>query len=1188
MNENKEIKLGDIDRNLRPLKPNIFLCRPDKKTIGKISEAYDVEYSTKLGAINKLSFKMPILLEKDRVLIRNPNIEKIKHRYLFKIKLGASIEYFVFYDESKNYGDNEEYIQYEAYSLGFQLADKMIRRYEEDSVSLREIVTEFLKYTNWKIGYIDSVFEIAPDNRVKRSFEVYSQTVLQSLYDVAEKFNALLVWDTKNLKVNFYRPENIGLNKGFYVSDWKYLESFNLNSNAEETVTRLRLYGNEELTIRSLSPTGSDYIEDYSWYMYPFKRDSNGNITKESYYMSNELCIALEDYQELLNSIDGQFGALSDSLIEMQGNIQTEEQNLSKLETDLIKIMDEIDVYNANWGEPDTPEHADMVSRRLEKESQIANQENLIESLKNSKSVIEGQLDSLRENVSMENNFTSNQLKELNRYIIEKEYVNDVLVDPEDLLEEGREALRKLREPKLKLDMNIVNLLSIVESQNDWDKLSLGDIIKVKHERLGTDIQAKIIEINYNFEDNDISLLIANELNLAEDSDWMSIVYKAGNTSTIVDMDKFKWNYAEENNGTINDLINSKWDALKNAIMAGYEQQIEISERGIIVRSLEDPDSWLVIQNGFLAITGDRGNTWKHAITKDGIVGERVYGKLIAGVNLVIEDESGIWITRGSRTTIYDRNQTEVMRLGLVTDTGETECFGLLSWNDITRVAITDCEGISVSRKKDNDWDKVFWVHPTNGTLYTKDMVAESLKIVSDIGEVIIDVENGIFDLGWFKKILADGKLTTTEKIEVWTKIATIMSEYQFILEHAEQFKYSSRDDSYIFNSQNPESSRSPSSVIMVDTTEFTLKYDNLISFVSNYISIPNDYDNEIMERTDEVDRDLFVVRFKDYYDALEELKASIDNYLNYSGLNLGKFYNNLIIDAKAGFMAIRDDYSYRARLSATDGLALEKWENGVWVKKLYGALGHPDYEDGTLIAENLVTRNLRIVDGELGDKIIFDENDGITINGNNSEQIRLNANEGIAIDVGGEKRIWIGNDGLIYAKKLYVMGDDQDELIEDIDGSYISDLTVNKLKTLNSNQPQDYIHIEDNYIKMQTRLPSNNEAVTQMELSIRPPDENSSFYYPSSIWGVGDANGLNIGRIYKNEFGFHWNLFAKDSQYRKISLNDKQEDSILLETPHNIRLKGEKKIRLEVDSNNYIELSTQGLKFVGTRIDLN
>jgi len=232
------MKLGEIDINLKPLKPNLFLCKPDKKTIAKLSEAYDIQYSIKLGTINEITFKIPTIIEKDRVPISNPNIENIKHRYLFKLTLGKTTEYFVFNEREKIYSE-DEYIQYHAFSLGYQLADKIIRRYEATSKSLTEILDEILSTTNWKIGYVDSVFDMSNDPAL-RSHEVQSQSILQVVYELALKFNAVLLWDTVKLEINLYSPQNVGLNKGLRISDGKYLDSFNLSTNSEETLTRSR------------------------------------------------------------------------------------------------------------------------------------------------------------------------------------------------------------------------------------------------------------------------------------------------------------------------------------------------------------------------------------------------------------------------------------------------------------------------------------------------------------------------------------------------------------------------------------------------------------------------------------------------------------------------------------------------------------------------------------------------------------------------------------------------------------------------------------------------------------------------------------------------------------------------------------------------------------------------------------
>ncbi|QJI52482.1 putative tail fiber protein [Psychrobacillus phage Perkons] len=528
------------------------------------------------------------------------------------------------------------------------------------------------------------------------------------------------------------------------------------------------------------------------------------------------------------------------------------------------------------------------------------------------------------------------------------------------------------------------------------------------------------------------------------------------------------------------------------------------------------------------------------------IVGERIYGKIIMGVNLAIEDESGILYFRGSRGQIFDRNGNEVMRLGLVSDDGSaSECFGITSWNSVSKVELTDCQGISIYRKKlPNDWEKIFWVSASDGTLYTKDMVAERLKIVNDIGEEILNAETGYFDIGWFDKIVADGKLTTIEKYELWNKVNTIMSEYQLVLTHAESYKYSPNDNTYNYNVQNVEASKTASESLIVDTTQLKLKYNSLIAFVSNYISIPPAFVDEVMERVDEIDRETFAIRFKEYHDEARKVRDAIDNYLVYSGLQMGKFYNNLIMDKNAGFMAIRNDYKYRSRLSATEGLVLEKWENGQWVKKLFAT------NEGTLKAVDLIAQRL-IITGDAGE-VFIDGNLGL-------------------IDFSAFKMIV----GQLRAENIY------SDVITAQDG-FINDLVVNRLKTIDfakASSGGDYVHIQDNYIKFIEASPSGgssqardfngnlmywtdssheqrtlkNTAYPVMINNLTEKEKMKLHFttkdgekVPVIEMSVGGSGTSNIGYIYKTTKDMVFEYYNSGSKQRRIRLRD---EGIILDT---------------------------------------
>ncbi|MEQ6356556.1 phage tail protein [Lysinibacillus sp. M3] len=1332
-------KIGEIDYDLKLPKKRLFLCKPNKSTIAKINEAYDVQYYTKLSTVNELSFKIPTIIIKDDVPMENPNIERIKHRYIFKYVVGGMTEYFLFNESNKTYGE-EDYIEYRAYSLGVQLSDKNIREFEKIG-NLQEVAESVLDdvygslqevpIKRWKIGYVDSYFTTS--ETAKRKYNVSSMSLLEVIYDMATKWNAVIKWNTEDLVVDFFRPENVGLNKGFYIRDGKYLESFDLSVDSSSTVTRLRAFGSDGLTFRRINPLGEDYIQDFSFYMYPFEYDKNTQkVIKSSDYMSNNLCIALTKYEDLMKSLESDYEIISKKLEALQEIYTIETDRLSKITVERILIENERDVLLAefqtdksHWGtngfndsgtKEGTQAHTEIIERLRAKEAEESAQQAVVENSRLNVEDVEHEkqvhLDKLKPSI----NFTNDEWAELQNFIIVQEYTNDSITREEDLLKESKTVFKQNQEPKIKLTVSLIDFLSVVECQNDWDKLGLGDSIKIRYDRLKVNILAKIIEINYDFESFAITLTIANEKDLKDGSDkLMDLLNKADLTSTIVGMDKDGWNLSKENNGKINDLINNKWDSLKQAVLAGYDQTITISERGIIVKALDDPQSWLVIQNGFLAITNDNGNTWKHAISKDGIWGEYIFGKIISGVNLYIEDESGAWKTQGSRTTIYNADGKEVMWLGLVSDNlrdefdniirqEQGECFGLKSWNDASKVEITDCTGIAISRWKDGDWEKVFWAN-TDGTLYTKHMVAEGIKIVNDTGDLIMDAENNIFNIGIFNQIVADGKLTTLEKLQIATELHKIHADYKALLTHAEKYIKSDRDNNVDFEGAW-DGTKFPTQYVASDlysTQPLTDAYTALVNYLSQFIPITEkgiertknleiDHDNPLMETTSDIaDRGYFIQVFRDYHNQSQKLKELIQDSIFYSGINMGKYYNNLIMD-KYGFVAVRNDGRYRAYLNATNGLALQKWEKGKWVSKLFATLGDPMWEDGTLFAEGLVTHNLRIVDANMNDKIKFDWYDGITIYGdNNGAIIYLNGNDGIKITVNGDRKFWVGLDGRLYAKditthnlkivdgnlgekitfdhekgisifgksadiflnandairiktksgedrfwvdtngsmfakKLYIMGDDT-EMIKDIDGSYISDLTVNSLKTLGrGNTKQDIIHIAKNFMKFNTFF--SGAEKTKLEFTYEGSGDTS---YPVAIFGAGNGRSYGSGseqaKIYKDNSKFAIEYDAPNGVMTKFYFNQSDTDdsgqAVYFESKGGVRFHSDKKfvaktdlyeffrvvkgqdakmqfgqyswisiendnLMIRFDTNNYIKISASGVEVKGTKISLN
>ncbi|GIO85078.1 hypothetical protein J25TS5_20100 [Paenibacillus faecis] len=812
-----------------------------------------------------------------------------------------------------------------------------------------------------------------------------------------------------------------------------------------------------------------------------------------------------------------------------------------------------------------------------------------------------------------------------------------------------------------------------------------------------------------------------------------------------------------------------------------------------------------------------------HNQQKHCIVGERIYGKVFMGTNLALEDEDGVLKFQGSKGEIFNRDGRLVSKLGLVNE--NPDVFGLWSFNDITRVKVDDREGFVIDRattdttKHPDGWEKVMWANSSDGTLYTHDLVAENIKIVNDVGKTILDAENNYLDIGDFKDIVMDNKLTTLEKMQVITELYKIEAGYHRMLEQAEEYKRSQRDD--VFDIEAQFFSKLPSTIDLYSTTPLTNAYFDLLNYMSQYIEIVTQAPLNInvnspkTEQTSEIpDRSEFILKFKTYYDEEKNLRNKIEDAQFYSGLNMGQFYNNVVI-GEYGFIALRSDGKYRSILNATNGLALQKWEKNRWVNKVYASIGSSIYEDGTLIAEDLVakrlrietklggvlldadalnfdfsvldsiilddvivstekitlanqyksitkqyltlkeqinryvttiyndrdssyyglddardqlesagneltstynslttymnpvfanmnatthikndlkstrlefhkkwegfykayesararladfleksslqlgrnynntvidaengivvtrgnmmnrtimnategisieknigtvsspvwekrfyadlegnlfadelsTRRLRILDGKLGDAIILDWEDGITINGKNGEQIRLSANEGIAIDVNSEPRFWIHNDGTLRAKRLIISDDDVDPL-QLPDGSFISKLTVNEVKTLNSYASQDYVHIKDNFFKLYTGIGDTTTDLEKLSFHIEGEGHNG---HPVIKMGIGSSlsSDNEVGFIRKDHDAFRFDYKAPGGYTRRLWMNNDvgigSWGAELESVGAGIKLyTNGHTIRLEANASNYIEVTPIGVKIIGTRIDLN
>jgi phage minor structural protein len=726
-----EYVLGEIDLNVKPQKPQLSIATPNRSVIGRLPEAFSVKQSLKLGGINELSLSIPLDIDDHHNLVRNKNVDKLKPRYLIKVQDGSTTEWYRIEKITDVADENQTITQITCYSLAIELKDKQIRSYKKDAINAATALTDALSGSIWNTDYIDADYLLT-----YRSFDVSKATVLDFVLQVATTFNALVIFDTVNRTVNFYKPDNIGQNRGLKVSYGKYLKSLNRENDAGQIVTRLKVFGKDGLSIQSVNPSGANYVEDFSFFMYPFQRDTSRNVISHSSYMSDELCHSLLDYSSLLATKEGDYDPLLEQKNSLVDTKTTKENELSTLNTELANIEAQIDI-NQSTGIP----YADLITQRNAKQAQVNTKQVEIDDIDNDIAVVDGQIAELQSSVSMEENFTVDQIMELNQFIVEGEWSDENYFREADLYAEAKKQIQEFKQPPLLINVDIVNFKEIVTEQRNWDKLNLGDSMTIAYEKFNLNALAKIIEMNFEYDSASVSVVIADVQQILDDQQkFLKTLYSSIQTSASVDMNKFKWNGIETTQNDVSKLLNETWDATARNIKAGVDESVLIDRRGITITDPSDPLNLVRMNHSYVALSTDGGNTFKNAITPPGITGELIIGKILAGEKLVIENENGSFFVGPNEVSITDLN------LAITRSDGKT------------RILASPNSGFSIQKLQNTTWtDKLY--ADFDGILHIEDLVTKRILIKDGDDNVLIDGVNKIIDFSKFTTIAGELKV---------------------------------------------------------------------------------------------------------------------------------------------------------------------------------------------------------------------------------------------------------------------------------------------------------------------------------------------------------------------------------------------------------------------------------------------
>lgn len=494
-----------IDKTMKPRRIRLFLYTPTRKQLGEIYGATNKQQSIKFSNVNTLSFSIPYDVMINHQSQRNPIIDKVRERYLVKAVLGDIEEWYIITKKEPVSDGTSDLLTIQCYALEYELTYKKLLNYTQTSYNCLQVLTDVLTNTNWSVGYINSDF-----NLTWRSFDVSSQTKLDFIInDLCTTFNAVIQFDTVNRVVNVYKEDEISNYKGFWIEYGKYLQSVDQTVDIDSVVTRLYVTSNSssstDVSINSVNPTGQSYIDNFSYYLYPFERDDNKNIITSSYYMTDELCQGLLDYNELVDANEDDFQNFLSQQTQYQDDLTQLNTDLDTMKTDLQTILDDIQVAKTA-GNPTT----DLINQRNAKQQDIANQKVLISNKQSQIDEVTNGINQLNDLLDLKTNLGNDLYSELIDYIFVDEYSDNNQTNDLDLYNSSVNYLSTVCLPPINLSLGIVNFFEIVKEQYNWDRFGIGDIIRVKYDKLNIDVKTKITEIDVDYENATISLTISN------------------------------------------------------------------------------------------------------------------------------------------------------------------------------------------------------------------------------------------------------------------------------------------------------------------------------------------------------------------------------------------------------------------------------------------------------------------------------------------------------------------------------------------------------------------------------------------------------------------------------------------------------------------------------------------------------
>lgn len=520
-------------------------------------------------------------------------------------------------------------------------------------------------------------------------------------------------------------------------------------------------------------------------------QDNNGNEVASKYYVC-EIKVSIVENEQTGKD-------------EQKYTYVWNERNLVVGEEGINSLKEKKDIYlsiqdvqiAAEWDKKDADSdeykaYINNLNKLNAINKELENKQKKVEDIQAEIQKVNDEITLISEDISVNKNFTPENLDRLSLFLREDEYSDDCFYVSEidtdldkintqkELLVAGQKELKKISQPKLSFSASMRNIYAMPEFAPILNQFSLGNFVKVK---MRDDFikKARLLEVQLNFSDlSNFSCTFGDLLSAKDQGDiHADLLAQAVSAGKAVASGSSYWQKGYDVATTIDERIrNGLIDATTSIKSNSAGQSVSWDNYGIHLRKvvdgvLDNHEGWIT-NNKFL-YSDDNFQTTKSVFGNYTINGEEYWGILAGCVRAGLVEGSSIVGGQicigeqedGSYAFMVDKDGTVTMNKGDAAEklsffsfdgdnglvvgenNGSGEYFSRVSAQRIEfcrKARIITVESEPTQSNRYNNYDYILYIHQENNDTYydyykNPDFLSAQYKPISSIGENFADPE---------------------------------------------------------------------------------------------------------------------------------------------------------------------------------------------------------------------------------------------------------------------------------------------------------------------------------------------------------------------------------------------------------------------------------------------------------------